>query len=192
MLRGTGRGETAGSLDIDWSWPSASWRSPGLPDPAFGDAIYWYQRRSFAPFQIPNGLAVIRQVARYAGLDSFRLLDGQPATVSVPLVEPPQTGNLNLDVRTTQFAALAADMGPNASLAGLGVSIFAVPHSPLYPDEPVETERELLLLSASTTSDLDLAKTYGQFLGPPCQVLLHTVFSFTHTSPTAYHHSLYI
>jgi len=125
-------------------------------------------------------------VARYARLDTFRLLDGQPATVSVPLVEAPQTGNLNLDIGTTQFAALAADMGPNASLAGLGVFIFAVPHSLLYPDEPVETERELLLLSASTTSDLDLATTYGQFLGPPWQELRQTVFSFTRTGPTSY------
>jgi hypothetical protein len=173
-------GVTSLSAQFDWNSPVSS-RRPGLPDPALGDQTYWYQQRPFAPFQIPNGSATVQQIGRYARLDTLRLLDGQTATVSVPLVEAPQTGNLNLNIRTTQFAALETDIGPSASFVALSVSIFAVPHSVQYPDEPMETERELFFLGAGTRSDLDLATTYGQFLGPPWQEVRQTVFSFART-----------
>jgi hypothetical protein len=92
-------GSTAFTSQFDWQYGFGP-RSSGLPDPAKGDVVFWYQRHA-APLAIPAGTGTVRRVVRYARLDTLGIRDGVPVRFSVPLVEAPQTGMVSLDVGTT-------------------------------------------------------------------------------------------
>jgi hypothetical protein len=176
-------GVTSFRTEFDWQRGFGP-RLPGLPDPDQGDVVFLYQR-GFARPLIPNGTATVQKAVRYARLDALRIVNGQPATFSVPLIEAPQTGNLSADVKTTRFAELAADVNPRAQLDYLFLGVQAVPHSIQYPDEPADGARPLLTIYATTASDVVLASDYGQFLGPPWQEVRSFGFSFQLNDPLA-------
>lgn len=169
-------GATSYTSQFDWQWDFGP-RASGLPDPARGDVVFWYQRGS-EPLAVSGGTATVRRAVRYARLDTLQILDGQPVTVSVPFVDAPQTGVLDVSVQTSAFAALLADVNPSAQLYGPSVQIFAVPHAVEYPAEPVDAERSLLSIDASTSSNVALTSTYGQFLGAPWQELRQFLITY--------------
>jgi len=158
-------GTTFISHQFDWLGMSFGPRAPGLPDPTKGDSVFFYQQQLAT--SVANG--TILRAVRYGRLDSLEVVDGHAATVSVPLVEAPQTGNVDIVLKTTDFAVLSTDVNPTAVINGVSFSISAVPHAAQYPEQPVASRRNLFSFSKRTTSDVSLVSTYGQFLGQPWQ-----------------------
>jgi hypothetical protein len=169
-------GQTSVQVHLDWQM-GFQLGATGLPDPAQGDTIFWYQR-NLADVPIANGTAHVNQAVRYARLDALRVLDGQPVTISVPMIEAPQTGMLRLDVKTTRFAELASEVVPDGQISFVYVSVSAVPHGAQYPEEPRFSARSLFSMFTSVASDVQLAFTYGQFLDAPWQEVRTSGFVF--------------
>ena len=98
---------------FDWNLMATSTTPAGLPDVSKGDVEFIYQRATR-----PLGGGVAHWAARYQRLDNLTLTDGTPASLSAMLADAPQTGSLHVDLRGTQWAALARLSQPAVRLGG--------------------------------------------------------------------------
>jgi hypothetical protein len=152
----------------------------GLPDAAKSDTVFVYQRASTTTVNASN----VARTTKFKKLTDLTVLEGTTTSATVVLEAAPQTGTLTGDLRSSQFAALAADVHPGASLSGFSVSVLAVPHSLAYPDMPVLDFAPTFLLSGSlvlgaSAADFDYGNLpYGQFFGPLWKEDRRVVYGF--------------
>ena len=152
----------------------------GLPDASKNDAVFVYQRASTVT---GNGSTVAR-ATKFKKLIDLTMLEGTTTSATVALEAAPQTGTLGADLRTSQFAALAADVHPGASLNSFSLSVLGVPHSLTYPDMPLLDFSSIFFLSGSLVSgasagDFDYGSLpYGQFFDPLWKDDRRTVYFF--------------
>ena len=163
---------------FDWNRMATSTTPAGLPDVSKGDVEFIYQRATRA-----LGGGVAHRAARYQRLDTLTLTDGTAASLSVALADAPQTGSLHVDVRGTQWAALAKQVNPAAGftdVASGGVSILAVPHSLDFPNLPyASAATSVLWVQVPDGLDVNYGDvSYGQFLGPEWKELRYPAYFF--------------
>ena len=160
------RNSTSYSASLDWA-TLASTRAAGLPQAAKNDSVVWYER-GHEPWTTPAGSGTLRRAVKFARTTDLTLTDGQAATASATLAAAPQTGAFDLDLKTSAFAALAGDVGPQGQLLEALLDVSAAPHAVAYPDLPGDSF-SLLLADVPTTADVHLTAPYGQFLGAAWQ-----------------------
>ena len=174
---GPAPGATSSSGTFDWRDAVsivADNAIPGLPDASKGDVVWFYQAKHQS---IGTGAAaaVYLPATKAARLSNLTLRDGVAATIDVPLTPVPQSGSMTVDVRYTQFAALAPQVGPSATIHEFSLNVFAIPHGSQAPDMPQDSMavRPLLLAYDFTTGSASLPDTnygnvpYGQFSDQP-------------------------
>jgi hypothetical protein len=154
--------DTSYSGSIDWT-TFAFRRQAGLPQAGKNDSVVWYQRNQEL-WSTPAGQGNLRRAVRFARTTDLTLADGQSATTSATLADAPQTGSFDLDLKTSAFAALASEVGPQARFAQITVHAHAAPRAVAYPDRP-PSRYSLLNADVQTTADVHLTAPYGQFLG---------------------------
>jgi len=103
-------------------------------------------------------------VTRSAKLTDLTLAPDSSTSSVVALTDTPQTGSLSSALRSSQFAALAADVNPAAVLMSFSLNVLAVPHSLAYPDRPLTDAAPMFSLSGRSAADVDYGTvSYGQF-----------------------------
>jgi hypothetical protein len=170
-------GDTSYTGIFDWSLASTSQNTPGLPDAARGDVVFFNQR-SMLRIGEGDSAAVLRYASRYARLTDFTVTDGTPSTLMASLIETPMTGRIRADVRGSEFAALAPEVNPTARPSengNLSFTVFAVPHSVGYPDRPASSASSLFYFQSLTSTSTDF--DYGNFDYPQFHDSLWTEFS---------------
>jgi len=163
-----------GATDFTGTEP---WFTSTLPDAAKGDVAFVFQRSTSS---IANGAASIRRPVRFARLTNFTVADGATSTATASLTAVPQTASLGVDLRGTQFAAMAAEVNPSARLSSqIGVAVFAIPHSVTYPDMPTTEGVAIFSLLQTSAADTDFGTlTYGRFLDSFWQETRSTQYFF--------------
>lgn len=158
-------GDTSYHGAFDWALASTG-NTPGLPDSARGDVVFFNQRSQFN-IGSTESFAQVRYASRYARVTDFTAIDGAPSTLTASLVETPMTGQMRADLRGNEFAALAPQVNPSARPApggNLNFSIQAVPHTVQYPDRPASAASSIFYYQSLTSSSTDL--DYGAFHYP--------------------------
>jgi hypothetical protein len=143
----------------------------GLPDAARGDLLHVIQRSGGAS---GTGVGAVRTMlpVRSARLTNVTIPNGGPATINADLSAPVVLATSSWNLRGSQFAALAPQVNPAASvnaLAGLNVvaSFQASPHSLDYPDRPFEVNALGYAAANDGTVDFDFSPvSYGPMADP--------------------------
>lgn len=157
---------------------TSPWFSLGLPDATKHDVVFVYQRAT-TPVGTGAGVASFHRATRYARLTDFTVADGATSSATVTLNAAPQTGSLSADLRGAQFAALAADVSPEAVPVTSGFNVFGVPHSVSYPDMPRAEVTPVVFLEQPTPADFNYGTlTHGRFLDSSWQEVASVVYSF--------------
>ncbi|HWE22927.1 MAG TPA: hypothetical protein VG496_03205, partial [Myxococcales bacterium] len=115
------------------------WIGDGLPDASKGDVLSIDQRVR-STLTSGTSTATLSKTTKFARLTNVTVPDGGTGNASAQLTEAPQTGAVTVDLRSSQFAALATDVHPTLATSQSGeVIVLAVPHSASYPDMPSTT-----------------------------------------------------
>jgi hypothetical protein len=144
--------------------PTFGWFG-GLPDASKNDSVFVYQRTA-GTIGSGNDVSSLARVTKSAQLTNLTVVEGSNPSTAVALGDTPQTGSLSTDLRSSQFAALAADVNPGAVLNSFSVTVLAVPHSTTYPDKPFADLSSIFSLVGTSAADVDYGSVaYGQFFG---------------------------
>jgi hypothetical protein len=160
-----GAGATIDHSVFDWNTTSTA-AAIGLPDASKGDVEYVYQRSS-VPIGSGATAGVLHYASRFSRVSDLTMRDGVDAALNLVLADAPQSGSLHVEMRGTQFGALAADVSPGATLQpGVGLEVVAIPHSLDYPDQqPGGAWSSLLYAQLPSAVDVDYGVVnYGRFL----------------------------
>jgi hypothetical protein len=153
-VRLRGRGRRTDELDIH----SVDELPPNLLDAAKNDRLSVYQLESGTQ----NGLVCVT-AAKSASV-SVTMIDGQPSAAMAPLTTLPQAHTATVSIATTQFEAMKGSVNPNASVAGHGFELYAVPGAP--SNGYTHFTLGLLSFHPATGADLSAAKlTFGDPYG---------------------------
>ena len=118
-------------------------------------------------------------VTRSAKLTDLTVAPDSSTSSVVALTDTPQTGSLSSALRSSQFAALAADVNPAAVLMSFSLNVLAVPHSLAYPDRPLTDAAPMFSLSGRSAADVDYGTvSYGQFFDALWKEERRVVYSF--------------
>jgi len=165
---------------------TTQWIGFGLPDASKHDVVFMYQRATTS-VTVGGNAATIRRATKFKRLVDLTVPDGTTTTAAVPLESAPQTGSVRANLASAQFAALAADVNPQAVLVGFGLGILTVPHSATYPDMPLnELVGGAFSLGPSSPVDADYGTfAYPQFLDPFWKEFVSVGYTFEVSSVQA-------
>jgi hypothetical protein len=179
----------AGTTNSQWTgdWTALASLSNGLPDASKGDAVVFYQGHTSA---IGSGAsqAYVRRATKGFTTSSLTIQNGVASSLSVPLQPLATTASLTVDLRASQYAALAPSVSPLAVPGSVGADIFLTPRL-AYPGTAQQVlGRPLWLNAPASIPDTVYASIpYSQFLGAGFPEVIQTGESYTVlvTAPSA-------